>query len=420
GGEGITAWQWLPIDKLAATEEGEKQYPLTAALSTSQKYQLFVTNADGCVSRPDEMVVFVLPFDGTEGGDIPTPPVSEGLNLAIQPLADTLCLGAERWIAVKDMLGNLSSNVTYTWVTEPSVTLKMNTKRDSVLFTPTAAGDYTFSAFVEDGGKKMALRSSIRVNDSQAPRFELAVTGDCQQDTVKVTYADGSLPAAELIWKVKGNTVANDADYYVLSAVGSYTVEVRAQNGGCSSDVKTVDVTVNAAPVITELAMVDSCGQAVIEVTATGATEGYTWTTTPKGKSVGDNRYVITEAGEYQVKVEASNGVCSVERTLQGEVYTRPQLQDWITEPMEVAAGSNITAAVAVQTGGKADFTYHWLQPDDAKTVTDGLYTQLAELANYTFEVYASDANGCISDTLKKSVEVTGGKIVVDIVSVYG
>ncbi|MDE7374545.1 MAG: hypothetical protein K2M86_04370, partial [Odoribacter sp.] len=168
GGEGITAWQWLPIDKLAATEEGEKQYPLTAALSTSQKYQLFVTNADGCVSRPDEMVVFVLPFDGTEGGDIPTPPVSEGLNLAIQPLADTLCLGAERWIAVKDMLGNLSSNVTYTWVTEPSVTLKMNTKRDSVLFTPTAAGDYTFSAFVEDGGKKMALRSSIRVNDSQA------------------------------------------------------------------------------------------------------------------------------------------------------------------------------------------------------------------------------------------------------------
>ncbi|MDE7373836.1 MAG: hypothetical protein K2M86_00675, partial [Odoribacter sp.] len=255
---------------------------------------------------------------------------------------------------------------------------------------------------------------------SQAPRFELAVTGDCQQDTVKVTYADGSLPAAELIWKVKGNTVANDADYYVLSAVGSYTVEVRAQNGGCSSDVKTVDVTVNAAPVITELAMVDSCGQAVIEVTATGATEGYTWTTTPKGKSVGDNRYVITEAGEYQVKVEASNGVCSVERTLQGEVYTRPQLQDWITEPMEVAAGSNITAAVAVQTGGKADFTYHWLQPDDAKTVTDGLYTQLAELANYTFEVYASDANGCISDTLKKSVEVTGGKIVVDIVSVYG
>ncbi|MDE5610417.1 MAG: hypothetical protein K2I90_00155, partial [Odoribacter sp.] len=160
-GDDIVAWQWLPMDKLATTEEAEKQYPLTAALSTSQKYQLLVTNDEGCVSRPDEMVVFVLPFDGTEGGDIPTPPVSEGLNLAIQPSVDTLCLGAERWIVVKDMLGNLSSNVTYTWVAEPSVTLKMNTKRDSVLFVPTAAGDYTFSVFVEDGGKKMALRSNI-------------------------------------------------------------------------------------------------------------------------------------------------------------------------------------------------------------------------------------------------------------------
>lgn len=417
-GDDITAWRWLPIDKLAANEEAEKQYPLTATLSTSQKYQLFVTNSEGCVSLPDDVVVFVLPLDGTEGGDIPTPPVSEGLNLAIQPSVDTLCLGTERWIAVKDLLGNLSSKVTYTWVTEPSVSLKLNTKRDSALFTPDAAGDYTFSVFVEDGGKKMALRSNIRVNDSQAPRFELAVTGDCQQDTVKVTYEEGTLPAAELVWKVKGTTVANEGDYYVLSAVGSYTVEVRAQNGGCSSDVKTVDVTVNAAPAITELAMVDSCGQAVIEVTATGATEGYSWTTTSEGKTEGDNRYVITEEGEYQVTVVASNGICSVERTLAGEVYSRPQLQDWVTEPMDVAAGSNITAAVSVQTGGKADFTYHWLQPKDS--VTLGAYTQLAELANYTFEVYASDANGCTSDTLKKSVAVTGGKIIVDIVSVYG
>lgn len=419
-GDDIIAWQWLPIDKLAAMEEAEKQYPLTAALSTSQKYQLFVTNDEGCVSRPDEMVVYVLPLDGTEGGDLPTPPVSEGLNLAIQPLTDTLCLGAERWIAIKDLLGNLSGNATYTWVADPAVTLKMNTKRDSVLFVPAAAGDYTFSAFVEDGGKKMALRSRIQVKDAQAPRFELAVTGDCQQDTVKLTYEDNSLPATGWEWKVKGTAVANDADYYILSAAGSYTVEVRAQSNGCYSDVKTVDVTVENAPVITDLAVVDSCGQAVIEVTATGATAGYTWTATPKGKAEGDNRYVIAEEGEYQVKVVASNGVCSVERTLEGEVYSRPQLQDWVTEPMDVAAGSNITAAVAVQTGGKADFVYHWLQPEGAKDVTTGIYTQTAELANYTFEVYASDANSCVSDTLKKSVAVTGGKIVVEIVSVYG
>lgn len=421
GGDGIAAWEWLPVEKLAAPDEAGRQYPLTMNLSTSQKYQLYVANAEGCISQPDEMVVFVLPFDGTEI-DIPTPPVPEGLNLAIQPAADTLCLGAERWIAVKDLLGNLGSGAAYTWVASPAAALTMNAKKDSALFTPAAAGNYTFSVFVEDGGKKMALRSDIVVGDGEAPQFDLVATGSCQNDTVKMVYKDGSAKANQWEWKVKGNVVANAADYYVLSTTGSYKVEATAGNSGCGSDRKAVDVTVGAAPEITALAVTDSCGRAVIEVTAAGATAGYTWMANPEGTVEGgtDTRYVITAEGKYKVTVEASNGTCSAVRSIEGEVYSRPQLLSWITEPMDASqVNINITADVAAQ-GGTPAYTYHWLQPDDAKTVTTGSYTQLATLASYTFEVYASDANGCLSDTLKKSVSVAGGQVEIEVESVYG
>lgn len=422
GGNDITAWEWLPVEKMAVADEAVKQYPLTTKLSTSQKYQLYVTNSDGCISLPDEMIVYVLPLDGTEE-DLPTPPATEGLNLAVKPAIDTLCLGAERWIVVKDLLGNLSSSATYTWLSDPAVTLTMNAKQDSALFIPTTAGDYTFSIFVEDGGKKMALRSIIHVKDGKAPQFELVSTGNCQNDTVKMVYQDNSVKATQWEWKVKGSVVANAGDYYVLSATGNYKVEVKAESDGCGSDVKTTEVTVNVAPVITDLAIVDSCGRAVIEVTATGATAGYTWTATPEGAvdAGADNRYVITDEGKYELKVEASNGTCSAVQTLEGEVFSRPQLLNWVTEPMDAAKTNvNVSAAVAVQAGGKADFTYHWLQPDEAKTTTGGSYSLTATLANYTFEVYASDARGCVSDTLKKTITVKGGTVDVNIESVYG
>lgn len=416
---GITAWEWLPVEKLAAAEEMTKQYPLTTNLSASQKYQLYVTNSEGCISKPDDMTVYVLPSEDPDG---PKPPVDEGLNLAIRPETDTLCLGAERWIAVKDLLGNLSNSATYTWVADPAATLTMNAGQDSALFVPATAGDYTFTVFVEDGDRKMALRSMIQVRDAQAPQFELAATGNCQNDTVKMVYADGSVKASRWEWKVKGSVVANDADYYVLTTTGEYKVEVNADNGGCGSGSKAVDVTVNAAPAVTDLAVVDSCGRAVIEVTATGAT-AYTWIATPAGtaETGAEHRYVITDEGKYEVTVEVSNGTCSAVRSLEGEVYSRPQLGNWVTEPMDASrTGVDITAAVAVQSGGKADFTYHWLQPEEAKTVTEGSCTVNATLANYTFEVYASDANGCLSDTLKKSITVTGGKVEIEVQSVYG
>lgn len=418
---GIQSYAWMPLDKLNSLDEQSMQYPLTAKLATSQKYQLYVTGVNGCVSLPDETVVYVLPFDGTEEG-IPNPPSgAEGLDLVIQPAKDTICLGTERWIAVKDLIGNLSSSATYTWM--QGAGLVFNTKQDSALFKPTAAGDNTFVVMVEDGVKKIALRSNIYVRDAYAPDFALSVTGNCQNDTVKMIYADGSVTGDQLTWKVKGTAVSCTDDYYVLTNTGSYTVEVSAGNNLCQSTVKSVAVTVNEAPQITDFAMIDSCGQAVVEVKATGNSKGYTWTATPEGHVDDANpaRYVIGTAGQFVITVTASNENCSVSQTLDGEVFARPGL-DWITEPADVAKNASIVAAVAVKTGtGTPAYTYHWLQPDAAQSTVTGSYTvDPAELASYTFEVYASDSKGCMSDTLKKTATVSGGDVKVEIQSVYG
>lgn len=417
----IQSYAWMPLDKLNSLDEQSMQYPLTAKLATSQKYQLYVTGVNGCVSLPDETVVYVLPFDGTEEG-IPNPPSgAEGLDLVIQPAKDTICLGTERWIAVKDLIGNLSSSATYTWM--QGAGLVFNAKQDSALFKPTAAGDNTFVVMVEDGVKKIALRSNIYVRDAYAPNFALSVTGNCQNDTVKMIYADGSVTGDQLTWKVKGTAVSCTNDYYVLTNTGSYTVEVSAGNNRCQSAVKSVAVTVNEAPQITDFAMIDSCGQAVVEVKATGNSKGYTWTATPEGHVDDANpaRYVIGTAGQFVITVTASNENCSVSQTLDGEVFARPGL-DWITEPADVAKNASIAAAVAVKTGtGTPAYTYHWLQPDAAQSTVTGSYTvDPAELASYTFEVYASDSKGCVSDTLKKTATVSGGDVKVEIQSVYG
>lgn len=422
GAAGVKEWSWLPVDKLNSAEEAALQYPMTAKLATSQIYQLYVTDNNGCVSLPDEMVVYVLPFDGTEDG-IPVPPSgADGLELVVKPEVDTLCLGAERWISVKDLLGNLSAAASYEWI--PQTGLTLNAKQDSALFHPATAGDYTFVVMVEDGAKKMALRSNIHVKNGYAPAFDLVVSGNCQNDTVKVVYADGSVSADKLGWKVKGMAISCTDEYYVLSSTGNYTVEVSAENSGCASSAKSVNVSVAASPEITALVLADSCGQAVVEVTATGATAGYTWTATPEGKvdPSAATRYIVEGAGNFEVAVEASNGTCTAKQSLNGEIFSAPRLGDWATEPMDASKNATITAAVVVETGtGTPGYTYHWLQPDAAQAETSGIYNlNPATLASYTFEVYASDAKGCVSDTLNKTIAISGGDVKVDIRSVYG
>ncbi|MDL2251489.1 hypothetical protein LJC12_01405 [Odoribacter sp. OttesenSCG-928-J03] len=415
----VDTWKWLPENKLASAVESDKQNPLTSELTKSQVYELYVTDKNGCTSsKPDTAIVYVLPLSGTEPG-LPTPPASEGLNLVIVPENTTLCQGNEQWISVKDISGNLSQNAQYVW--EPEAQLSLNTKGDSALFKATGAGDYEFVVTVTDtDGKKMALRSTIQVGEGIAPQFDLATTGNCQGDTVKVVYKTDSPEGTAFQWRVKGNAINNDKNYYVLNVVGNYDVDLTIENNSCVSNRQVASVTVNAAPEITLMEMTDSCGRAVIEVKANGATE-YTWTSDPAGTEETPTRYIIDQTGAFEVTVSASNGTCAVESTLTGEVFERPEIE-WLSKPEDANKNAEITAQVLVKDGtGTPGYTYHWLSPEVLEE-TDGEYKiAQATLASYKFEVYAVDSKGCTTtDTLREEISISGGDFVVNISSVYG
>lgn len=421
GNNQVAAWSWLPVDKLAAVAEAKKQYPMTADLSESQIYTLYVKDQQGCISKPDTAIVYVLPLDGTEGGDLPKPPAQDGLYVEISPELDTLCLGNERWICVKDMDKSLSGKQTYEWVNTDGLTF--NTRKDSALFRPVKAGDYSFVVTVTDGAKRVSLRSDIRVNDVQVSQFALKSSASCQYDTVKLVYDAGSAVATSVEWRVDGIAVEAAGDYYILDKAGKYTVDAVALNNGCRSAGKEIEVEVQPVPEITDLVITDSCARAVVEVQAVGA-DSYDWTTktlTGKVDPADATRYLVEGVGAFQVSVKAVHGQCSAEKQAEGVIYSRPSLGKWITEPMDVEKNAKVVAAVAVQHGtGTPDYRYHWMQPE-AKEEDTGSYTlDQAVLANYGFQVYATDAKGCASDTLTKAITVNGGEVKVKIHSVYG
>ncbi len=84
-----------------------------------------------------------------------------------------------------------------------------------------------------------------------------------------------------------------------------------------------------------------------------------------------------------------------------------------------VVVGDNIDIQASV-TGGTPPYTYHWISPSRPDK-TDSSFVEPAADMDYHFEVYATDANGCVSDTAVYDILVTGyDPLDVELVSIYG
>ena len=425
GGTNIQAWLWTPANMLNSATEADKQYPLTKALTAQQEYQLYVTDDNNCVSLPDTTVVNVTP---------------DGLHLSLDPIVDTLCLGNDVWMVVREAMNALSASATYTWM--PSMA-ELEVRKDSAHFVPTAAGDYTFVVQVKDGDKVAALKADIHVQSSEAPKFDLVKSGthDCQYDTLKVVYPSGATNfASSYEWKEDGSVISCTDSIFVVTLTGQHTYEVTGKLGACSASAQQITVDLQPTPSL-NLAITDSCGIGKVVATGVGATQNYTWSTIPAGIATAEQTafnsatYTISTAGAYTITVTASNGtVCDMTRTLSGEVFGRPSLLNWVVAPQSpnylvndtayLSASVQATGGAPIVVGSDNEYIYHWFGTLPKDSVEQGIisnYNVLVEApANYTMKVFATDANGCPSDTLEKDLVVMGNSLLVSLTSPYG
>jgi len=425
GGTNIQAWLWTPVNMLNSATEADKQYPLTKALTAQQEYLLYVTDDNNCVSLPDTAVVNVTP---------------DGLHLSLDPIIDTLCLGNDTWMVVREAMNALSASATFSWTPAMS---ELDVKKDSAHFIPTAAGDYTFVVQVKDGSKVAALKADIHVLSSEAPKFDLVKSGthDCQYDTLKVVYPVGTTNfASSYEWKEDGVVISCTDSIFVVNLTGQHTYEVTGKSGECSASAKQITVDLQPSPLL-DLAITDSCGVGKVVATGIGATQNYTWSTIPAGIATAEQTafnsatYIISAPGAYSIEVTASNGtVCNMTRTLSGEVFGRPSLLNWVVAPQSpnylvndtayVSASVQATGGAPIVVGGDNEYIYHWfgnLPKDTVMQTVSSVYDVLVkEPANYTMKVFATDANGCPSDTLEKDIVVMGNSLLVTLTSPYG
>jgi hypothetical protein len=163
-GSGTYTYQWSPADSVVNPNSAVTE---TKILNTSNEFTFVVNDANGCVSDPDKVWVFV---GGSALGCMPT----------AEP--DVICQGETTTLHVNPLGG--SGSYTYQWSDDNGWTSNNETPQVSPMETTT----YTIS--VDDGFKTIQNHVTVLVNHT--PQVNLVPQGITlfSEDTIKVCVRD--------------------------------------------------------------------------------------------------------------------------------------------------------------------------------------------------------------------------------------
>lgn len=336
-GATVTAWNWQPVDKLAAGENTLAS-PYTVELNAPQRYTAFAVTSDKCIDTVAVQVDVV---------NLPAPADPQGkLLVKVWPTPDSVCIRNE--LQLYSTVWNTAGNITsYTWMGDGNLSTKNGP--ETVFNTGNqllAAGTYSYSLMVTTStGLRAVDRADIVVLNGTTPTLAEDGTGDrCSGNDVKVKITPAS--GVKYTWildgvvdpDVTGNTYAWPE---VVNTDGvHYNLKVIAETEGyCRTDTLTIDADVMPGVKLEGLQVADSCGQ-VIVYTKGGSNATYTWNLTAGAdyleKRAGaseDTLYLLqkmdftTASLEYTVQVEMApkNGGCKATGSLTGHLYYRPK-----------------------------------------------------------------------------------------------
>lgn len=280
------------------------------------------------------------------------------------------------------------------WNSDPSI---LATNGDTALVQPSSPGTkcYTFSA-LDSFGCPYDTSICFEVVDVQAnvapPDSIGCGNGSVTLDASSSTTASGSIVYS---WS-NGDSTATTT----VTSTGNYSVTITDPVTGCSDD-STVTVAQSSN-------YFDITIDSVVDVSCNGACDGeihvsniagsapytYQWDD-PSGQTSQDATGLC--GGTFVIEAQDSSG-CTVYDT--ATVVEPPPFQLSTSADTTICIGGTATLS-ATATNGTPGYTYHWdngLGTGQVQTVSPGSDT--------TYEVYAEDSNGCLSDTQNVQVNL--------------
>lgn len=176
-GSGEYQYYWTPVDKL---EDAATANPQTTNLYETTPFHLIVEDIQtGCVAfEPDEVIVEVT------GGFLTTNPSS--FPDSVFCIGETFSLHANG--------GGGSGEYTYTWSSEPAMTLPTDASFDLTLTEP---GTYYFYCLINDGYNEDYGYVEVRVDPAPVIDLGPLVQHYCLFDTITLSAGN---PGSEYLW----------------------------------------------------------------------------------------------------------------------------------------------------------------------------------------------------------------------------
>jgi len=290
---------------------------MTVNLTEKQVYELYVTDANSCVSVPETATVSIH---------------EEGLCVEVEPQDQEICRSNTLTMVARVDCGMPEGYLPeYAWLPAEQSGLLSAADKDTVVFTPAEKGEYTWLVKVTNGGITAVARTTVTVRDADAPVLALEGHSDCVNDTLIVKNSGET--AEKYVWTADGLEMAETGDRFVLADKSIRQVEVYAQAAnGCKSDVWTKDMTLGIVP---EVEIADGSfvnypdSVTILQVKQNeellSGNYDFSWTTTPDGKidGVKDQLSARTVAMTEDVKfrfeaVSKDNPLCRAADSVTG------------------------------------------------------------------------------------------------------
>jgi hypothetical protein len=303
-------------------------------------------------------------------------------------------------------------------------------------FSVVATGSNLQFAWTFDGAPAGGNSSDLTIDTSAlAPGtydVSVEVTGDCgtssesttltvNPDTVitdlsgdeeicegeDATFTVTASNATGYVWYVDGvEQVGETGDSFTLvnPAPGTYTIKVVA-SGECDPDEATIDLTVNADALITDLSGDEEICEgedAEFSVTATGATSYEWYVDNVKQSETGDSFTLVNPApGSYTIKVVALGECDSDEATIELTVNADAVITD-LDGPTSICEGDDATFTVTA-TGATS---YEWYVDDVLQSESSDSFTlSNPSSGSYTIKVIALGECGPDEASIELSVD---------------
>lgn len=253
-------------------------------------------------------------------------------------------------------------------------------------------------------------------------KFVFSAAPTCERS--KITFTDqSSISSGKIVkwyWDFgDGGTLVNTTNATVaktFNAPGSYTVTLQVENeSGCKSQVYKQTIAVNTSPVV-NFSMPGAClPSADARFTnlstindGTAATLTYLWNFGDgQSSTLKDPQHTYTTAGPFSVnlKVTSANG-CSKDSTIVfSNIYPKPTPGfSFIPATICVSDSIHFTDTSSAKNSSVAE--WYWNFGDGKIETIKNPTHKFADGGSYTISLAVKSAFGCISDTLKKTINV--------------